>query len=142
MRRPFPAHHNIGKRSSRPSDRFQRLPLIQDGRLRAVAVTSRERMPQLPDAAPLAEAAAEPKGYELLNWFGLFAPAAAQQSVVVPATMISIPIVGTIAASTVLVAGVPRKSIFVTSVALVPVATAAVLFSQALAPAVRAARPT
>ena len=29
------------------------LPLIQDGRLRAVAVTSRERMPQLPDVAPL-----------------------------------------------------------------------------------------
>src|SRR5262249_1869737 len=35
------------------------LPLIQDGRLRAVAVTSRQRMPQLPDAAPLAEAAVE-----------------------------------------------------------------------------------
>src|SRR5206468_12213406 len=52
------------------------LPLIQAGQLRAVAVTSRERMPQLPDAAPLAEAAAELTGYELLNWFGLFAPAA------------------------------------------------------------------
>ena len=52
------------------------LPLIQDGRLRAVAVTSRERMPQLPDVAPLAEAAPELKGYELLNWFGMFAPAA------------------------------------------------------------------
>jgi tripartite-type tricarboxylate transporter receptor subunit TctC len=52
------------------------LPLMQDGRLRAVAVTSRERMPQLPDVAPLAEAAPELKDYELLNWFGLFAPAA------------------------------------------------------------------
>src|SRR2546430_13091468 len=30
------------------------LPLMQDGRLRAVAVTSRERMPQLPDVVPLA----------------------------------------------------------------------------------------
>ncbi len=29
------------------------LALIQDGKLRAVAVTSRERMPQLPDVAPL-----------------------------------------------------------------------------------------
>src|SRR6516225_7575174 len=58
------------------------LPLIQDGRLRAVAVTSRERMPQLPDAAPLAEAAAELKGYELLNWFGLFAPAATPSPIV------------------------------------------------------------
>src|SRR6188768_3848128 len=52
------------------------LPLIQDGRLRAVAVTSRERMPQLPDVAPLAEAAPELKTYELLNWFGMFATAA------------------------------------------------------------------
>src|SRR5262245_10682184 len=49
------------------------LPLIQDGRLRAVAVTSRERMPQLPDVAPLSEGAPELKDYELLNWFALFA---------------------------------------------------------------------
>ena len=52
------------------------LPLMQDGRLRAVAVTSRERMPQLPDVPTLAEAGPELKDYELLNWFGLFAPAA------------------------------------------------------------------
>jgi tripartite-type tricarboxylate transporter receptor subunit TctC len=49
------------------------LPLIQDGKLRAVAVTSRERMPQLPDVAPLSEGSAGLKGYELLNWFGMFA---------------------------------------------------------------------
>jgi len=58
------------------------LPLIQDGRLRAVAVTSRERMPQLPDVAPLAEAAPELKDYELLNWFGLFAPAATPEPII------------------------------------------------------------
>jgi tripartite-type tricarboxylate transporter receptor subunit TctC len=58
------------------------LPLIQDGRLRAVAVTSRERMPQLPDVAPLAEAVPELKGYELLNWFGLFATAGTPEAVV------------------------------------------------------------
>jgi tripartite-type tricarboxylate transporter receptor subunit TctC len=58
------------------------LPLIQDGRLRAVAVTSRERMPQLPDVAPLAEAAPELKGYELLNWFGMFAPAATPEPII------------------------------------------------------------
>ena len=51
------------------------LSLIRDGRLRAVAVTSRERMPQLPEVQALAEAAPELKDYELLNWFGLFAPA-------------------------------------------------------------------
>jgi tripartite-type tricarboxylate transporter receptor subunit TctC len=58
------------------------LPLMQDGRLRAVAVTSRERMPQLPDVAPLAEAAPELKDYELLNWFGLFAPSATPAPIV------------------------------------------------------------
>jgi tripartite-type tricarboxylate transporter receptor subunit TctC len=58
------------------------LPLLQDGRIRAVAVTSRERMPQLPDVAPLAEAAPELKGYELLNWFGLFATAGTPEPVV------------------------------------------------------------
>jgi tripartite-type tricarboxylate transporter receptor subunit TctC len=58
------------------------LPLIQDGRLRAVAVTSRDRMPQLPDVAPLAEAVPELKDYELLNWFGLFAPAATPEPII------------------------------------------------------------
>jgi len=58
------------------------LPLMQDGRLRAVAVTSRERMPQLPDVASLAEAAPELKDYELLNWFGMFAPAATPEPIV------------------------------------------------------------
>jgi tripartite-type tricarboxylate transporter receptor subunit TctC len=58
------------------------LPLMQDGRIRAVAVTSRERMPQLPDVVPLAEAAPELKGYELLNWFGLFAPATTPEPIV------------------------------------------------------------
>jgi tripartite-type tricarboxylate transporter receptor subunit TctC len=58
------------------------LPLMQDGRLRAVAVTSRERMPQLPDVAPLAEGAPELRDYELLNWFGMFAPAATPEPIV------------------------------------------------------------
>lgn len=57
------------------------LPLIQDGRLRAVAVTSRERMPQLPDVAPLAEGAPGLAGYELLNWFAAFAPAGTPEPV-------------------------------------------------------------
>src|SRR4029077_4948023 len=59
-----------------------RLPLLAAGQLRAVAVPSRERMPQLPDVAPLAEAVPELKGYELLNWFGLFAPAGTPEPVV------------------------------------------------------------
>lgn len=51
------------------------LPLIKGGKLRAVAVTSKERMPQLPDVEPLSAGDPKLKGYELLNWFGMFAPA-------------------------------------------------------------------
>lgn len=49
------------------------LPLIESGKIRAVAVTSRERMPQLPDVAPLRDAPGM-ENYELINWFGLFTP--------------------------------------------------------------------
>src|SRR5262245_8465248 len=49
------------------------LPLIEAGKLRAVAVTSLDRMPQLPDVAPLQDGAPGLEGYEFLNWFGLFA---------------------------------------------------------------------
>jgi tripartite-type tricarboxylate transporter receptor subunit TctC len=45
---------------------------MQAGKIRAVAVTSLDRMPQLPDVAPLQDGAPNLKGYELLNWFGLF----------------------------------------------------------------------
>jgi tripartite-type tricarboxylate transporter receptor subunit TctC len=58
------------------------LPLIQDGRLRAVAVTSRERMPQLPDVATFAEAVPELKDYELLNWFAMFATGGTPEPVI------------------------------------------------------------
>jgi tripartite-type tricarboxylate transporter receptor subunit TctC len=51
------------------------LPLIQAGKIKAVAVTSRERMPQLPDIAPLSEGAPGLAGYELLNWFAIFGTA-------------------------------------------------------------------
>ncbi len=51
------------------------LPLIKAGQLRAVAVTSKERMPQLPDVAPLREGDPSLADYELLNWFAMFAPA-------------------------------------------------------------------
>ena len=58
------------------------LPMINAGQLRAVAVTSRDRMPQLPDVPTLAEGAPELKDYELLNWFGLFAPAGTGEPIV------------------------------------------------------------
>jgi tripartite-type tricarboxylate transporter receptor subunit TctC len=49
--------------------------LLQAGKVRAVAVTSLERMPQLPDVEPLQNGAPGLKGYELLNWFGVFTSA-------------------------------------------------------------------
>jgi tripartite-type tricarboxylate transporter receptor subunit TctC len=58
------------------------LPLIKAGKLRAVAVTSRERMPQLPDVAPLSEGDPKLAGYELLNWFGIFGTAGTPQPIV------------------------------------------------------------
>jgi tripartite-type tricarboxylate transporter receptor subunit TctC len=58
------------------------LPLISAGNLRAVAVTSRERMPQLPDVAPLSEGAHGLAGYELLNWFAMFGTAGTPPEIV------------------------------------------------------------
>jgi tripartite-type tricarboxylate transporter receptor subunit TctC len=50
------------------------LALIREGRIRPIAVTSRERMPQLPDVPAVAEY--QPlAAYELVNFFGVFAPA-------------------------------------------------------------------
>jgi len=56
--------------------------LLQAGKVRAVAVTSLDRMPQLPDVEPLQNGAPELKGYELLNWFGLFTTAGTPAAVV------------------------------------------------------------
>lgn len=58
------------------------LPLIKAGKLRAVAVTSKDRMPQLPDVPPLSEGAPGLAGYELLNWFGLFATGGTPQPII------------------------------------------------------------
>jgi tripartite-type tricarboxylate transporter receptor subunit TctC len=49
------------------------LSLIQEGRIRALGVTSKERMPQLPNVASVSEFAPM-REYELVNWFGLFGP--------------------------------------------------------------------
>jgi len=57
-------------------------PLLQSGKLRAVAVTSRERMLQLPDIASFAESVPEMKDYELLNWFALLATGGTPEPIV------------------------------------------------------------
>jgi tripartite-type tricarboxylate transporter receptor subunit TctC len=58
------------------------LPLMQAGKIRAVAVTSKDRMPQLPDVAPLADGDPKLKGYELLNWFAIFGTAGTPPEIV------------------------------------------------------------
>jgi tripartite-type tricarboxylate transporter receptor subunit TctC len=50
------------------------LPLLQAGKLRALAVTSGERWPELPDVPTLHEAGFD--GFPTALWFGLMAPAA------------------------------------------------------------------
>jgi len=50
------------------------LPLVQAGRLRALAVTSRERTPLVPGVPGMAEAGLP--DYQLSFWYGFFVPAA------------------------------------------------------------------
>lgn len=49
------------------------LPFIQSGKLRALAVTTLERAPQLPELPTLHESVLP--GFDAYSWFGLFAPA-------------------------------------------------------------------
>jgi tripartite-type tricarboxylate transporter receptor subunit TctC len=56
------------------------MPLVQDGKLRALAVTSASRVPELPDVPTLAEAGVP--GIEITLWTGLFAPSGTPPEVV------------------------------------------------------------
>ena len=56
------------------------LALIKGGRLKALAVTSKERAPALPDVPTMAESGLP--GFEASSWFGLLAPAGTPQPVV------------------------------------------------------------
>lgn len=51
----------------------QSLPYIKSGQLKALGVTSTERLPQLPDAPTFAESGLD--GYDANVWFGIVAPA-------------------------------------------------------------------
>lgn len=50
------------------------LPQVRGGTVRPLAVTSQQRSAQVPDL-PTVDEAAGTKGYELIAWFGMFAPA-------------------------------------------------------------------
>ncbi len=56
------------------------LPLIKAGKLRALAVTSAERWPELPDVPTLRESGLD--GFPTTLWFALMAPAATPRDVV------------------------------------------------------------
>lgn len=49
------------------------VPLVKAGRLRALAVTTRERVPAMPGLPTVAESGL--KGYESSQWYGMMAPA-------------------------------------------------------------------
>ncbi|NDY83351.1 tripartite tricarboxylate transporter substrate binding protein [Orrella sp. NBD-18] len=49
------------------------LPHIKAGKLKALAVTSSQRVPQLPNVPTMVEAGVP--GYDVMSWFGLLAPA-------------------------------------------------------------------
>lgn len=57
------------------------LPLIREGKLRALAASSSTRLPTLPDVPPFSEAADAPD-FEAVSWHMLFAPAATPKDVV------------------------------------------------------------
>ena len=55
------------------------LPHIRDGKVRALAVTTRERSSVAPELPPLSQFV---PGYESLTWFGVFGPAGLPQPIV------------------------------------------------------------
>ena len=56
------------------------MPLVKSGKLRAVAVTSPQRMPSLPDVGTVAEQGYP--GYEDYTWIAFFAPAGTPRAIV------------------------------------------------------------
>lgn len=56
------------------------LPYIKAGRMRALAVTSFERAPDLPETPTVAQAGIA--GFEALNWYGVLAPAGTPSAIV------------------------------------------------------------
>lgn len=55
------------------------LPHVASGKLRAIAVTSRDRSPAAPDTPTISEAGVP--GYEVNTWFGFLAPAGVPDAV-------------------------------------------------------------
>jgi tripartite-type tricarboxylate transporter receptor subunit TctC len=56
------------------------LPLVREGKLRAFAITSRQRSPQIPELPTMEELGY--KGFDATAWFGLMGPAGLPQPIV------------------------------------------------------------
>ena len=56
------------------------VPLVKDGRLRALGVSTLTRSPLMPDVPTIEEAGVP--GYEVLGWNGILAPAATPRPIV------------------------------------------------------------
>ena len=56
------------------------LPMVRDGRVRAVAVTSLQRSTNMPDLPTVSESGFP--GFEATSWFGLFAPARTPEPII------------------------------------------------------------
>ena len=56
------------------------LRFVQAGRLRALAVTSKNRSPQMPEVPSMVEAGLA--DFELTSWYGLLAPAATPPAII------------------------------------------------------------
>jgi tripartite-type tricarboxylate transporter receptor subunit TctC len=65
------------------------LPSIESGKLRAIAVAGKERMPQLPNVPTLIELGIP--DFEVSSWNGLFAPAGTPQPIIDRLTAATIP---------------------------------------------------
>ena len=70
-----------GHISSAVSETGASLSLIKDGKLKALAITSNERHPQLAEVPTMADAVARP-GFEAVSWHVLLAPSATPQPIV------------------------------------------------------------
>jgi tripartite-type tricarboxylate transporter receptor subunit TctC len=70
------AGHVMSMISNVPSSK----PHIDAGKLRALAVTSKDRVNALPNVPTMSESGVT--DYEVLNWFGMFAPAGTPQPIV------------------------------------------------------------
>ena len=56
------------------------LPLVKTGKLRALGVTSATRSPAAPDISTISESGIP--GYEVKNWYGIFAPRGTPKEIV------------------------------------------------------------